>query len=46
VGAHGEAGGYCLYRIGREQGEWKLELERRRYDRVTDTFGVVDQRRL
>jgi 3',5'-cyclic AMP phosphodiesterase CpdA len=43
VGAHGEAGGYCLYRIGREQGEWQLELERRRYDRLTDTFGVVNQ---
>jgi 3',5'-cyclic AMP phosphodiesterase CpdA len=46
LGGHGEAGGYCLYRIWREQGEWQLELERRRYDRLTDTFGVVDQRRL
>ena len=46
VGAHGEAGGYCLYRIGRERGEWQLELERRRYDHGSDSFMVAEQRRL
>lgn len=46
VGAHGEAGGYCLYRIGREHGEWQLELERRRYDRSSGDFVAADQRRL
>lgn len=46
VGAHGEAGGYCLYRIGREQGEWQLELERRRYDRSSGNFVAANQRRL
>lgn len=46
MGAHGEAGGYCLYRIGREQGEWQLELERRRYDRSSGNFVAADQRRI
>jgi 3',5'-cyclic AMP phosphodiesterase CpdA len=46
LGAHGEAGGYCLYRTWRERGEWQLELERRRYDRSSDSFMVAEQRRL
>ncbi|MGE3297811.1 MAG: metallophosphoesterase [Porticoccaceae bacterium] len=46
LGAHGEAGGYCLYRIGRAQGEWQLELERRRYDRGSGDFVAADRCRL
>jgi 3',5'-cyclic AMP phosphodiesterase CpdA len=38
LGVHGEAGGYCLYRIWREYGDWQLALERRRYDQSSDSF--------
>ena len=46
LGAHGEAGGYCLYRIRRERGNWRVELERRRYDRAGDSFVAAERRRL
>jgi 3',5'-cyclic AMP phosphodiesterase CpdA len=46
LGVHGEAGGYCLYRIGQEHGDWQLALERRRYDHRSDSFMVAEQHRL
>jgi len=46
VGAHGEPGGYCLYRIWQEHGDWQLALERRRYDHSSDSFMIAEQHRL
>jgi 3',5'-cyclic AMP phosphodiesterase CpdA len=45
LGAHGEAGGYCLYRIWREHGVWQLAPERRRYDQSSNSFIAADHRR-
>lgn len=46
LGVHGEAGGYCLYRIRGEGGNWRVELERRRYDRTGDSFVAAERRQL